>query len=128
MPTLNAALGCAQLEHLPRFVQQKRELALRYQEAFKGFDGLVIFHESDYASSNYWLNILLLDEKNAEARDLLLASTHQQGIMTRPAWTLMHKQPMYKDCPRMDLSIAENLAERIINLPSSAFLAQNIKI
>jgi perosamine synthetase len=32
--------------------------------------------------------------------------------------------PMYRDCPRMDLSTAESLARRIINLPSSARLAR----
>ena len=126
LPNLNAALGCAQLEHLSSFLKQKRSLADRYMEAFDGFEGLTIFREPDYACSNYWLNVLLLDEENVQLRDYLLDLTHQQGIMTRPAWTLMHKLPMYMDCPRMDLSTAEILERRIINLPSSAFLAQNI--
>jgi len=36
----------------------------------------------------------------------------------------MNKLEMYKDCPRMDLSIAENLGQRIINIPSSAYLGE----
>jgi perosamine synthetase len=122
MPNLNAALGCAQLEQLPHFLQKKRLLAQRYQQAFSGLAGIKIFQEPDYAASNYWLNVLLLDEVYNKERDRLLELTHQQGIMTRPAWSLMHKLPMYKDCPRMDLSTAESLERRIINLPSSAFL------
>ncbi len=123
MPNLNAALGCAQLEQLPHFIKKKRDLAQRYQQAFKSLEGIKIFHEPDYATSNYWLNVLLLDEAHMQERDHVLQLTHKNGIMTRPAWTLMHKLPMYAQCPLMDLSTAESLERRIINLPSSAFLA-----
>src|SRR6056297_2894471 len=34
MPALNAALGCAQLEQLPRFIEKKRRLAEYYRQAF----------------------------------------------------------------------------------------------
>lgn len=122
MPNINAALGCAQLEQLPEFLAKKRALALRYQEAFAGIEGVRVFKEADFARSNYWLNVLLLDNEYSGERDKLLELTNQQGIMTRPAWTLMHKLPMYKDCPRMNLACAEELEGRIINIPSSATL------
>jgi len=122
MPSINAALGCAQLEQLPGFIEKKRSLAARYQEAFADIEGVRIFKETGDARSNYWLNVLLLNEKYSAERDHLLELTHRRGIMTRPAWTLMHKLPMYKKCPRMDLSGAESLERRIINLPSSVFL------
>lgn len=122
MPNINAALGCAQLEQLPEFIEQKRSLAVRYQEAFADLKGVKAFKEAAFARSNYWLNVLLLDEEYSAARDTILELTNKLGIMTRPAWTLMHKLPMYQYCPRMDLSVAENLERRIINLPSSAFL------
>lgn len=122
MPDINAALGCAQLEKLPEFIEQKRALALRYQEAFAGIEGVKLFKEADFARSNYWLNVLLLDEEYSTARDTLLELTNQLGIMTRPAWTLIHKLPMYKDCPRMNLACANNLEGRLINIPSSAVL------
>ena len=122
MPNINAALGCAQLEQLPGFIKNKRHLANRYQEAFQDIAGISFFTEPDFARSNYWLNVLILDHENAGERDNILDLTNNAGIMTRPLWTLMHKLPMYKDCPRMDLSVAESLAQRIINIPSSAFL------
>ena len=37
----NAALGCAQLEQLPRFLKQKRRLAQTYADAFAHVDGLL---------------------------------------------------------------------------------------
>lgn len=122
MPNINAALGCAQLEQLPDFLARKRALAARYRDAFSKVPGVRFFTAPEFSRSNYWLNALILDRKCAAQRDELLAATHAAGIMTRPVWTLMHKLPMYRDCPRMDLTVAEDLEARIINIPSSAFL------
>ncbi len=124
MPNINAALGCAQLEQLPGFIEKKRNLARRYQEAFQDVPAIRFFTEPDFARSNYWLNVLVLNEEFACERDNLLESTNNAGIMTRPLWTLMHKLSMYQDYPRMDLSVAEDLERRIINIPSSACLGE----
>lgn len=124
MPNINAALGCAQLEQLPAFIKSKRALTIRYQKAFAEIEGVEVFKEASYARSNYWLNVLLLDEKHSHKRDTLLELSNNQGIMTRPAWTLMHKLPMYRNCPHMELSSSESLERRIINIPSSAFLGE----
>lgn len=126
MPALNAALGCAQLEQLPNFVTQKRALAVQYQSAFSSVAGVKFFTEPSFAKSNYWLNALVLDEGTSQHRDALLQSTNDLGIMTRPAWTLMHKLPMFCHCPKMDLSVAESLERRLINIPSSAHLGRLI--
>lgn len=124
MPSLNAALGCAQLEQLPGFVHRKRALAERYRRAFEGFAGARIFVEPEPARSNYWLNSLLLEPEHADALEPLLERTHAAGLKTRPAWTPMHRLPMYAGCPRMDLGGVESLASRILCLPSSARLAR----
>lgn len=124
MPNINAALGCAQLEQLEGFIARKRILAGHYQKALQDFPGIKLFTEPVFARSNYWLNVLILDKENAGQRDNLLELTNEAGIMTRPLWTLMHKLTIYKDCPRMDLSVAEDLEERIINIPSSACLGE----
>ena len=124
LPNINAALGCAQMEELPGFIASKRVLATRYADAFDGIAGLRFFVEPDFASSNYWLNVLLLDEPDLAARDAILQATNDAGLMTRPAWTLMHRLPMYENCPRMDLRVAESLEARLINLPSSPKLGQ----
>jgi perosamine synthetase len=122
LPNINAALGCAQLEQLSGFIKKKRNLAEKYREAFAGIGGARFFVEPDFATSNYWLNVLLLDGIFSNQRDFLLEMTNNNGILTRPAWTLMHRLPMFEHCPRMDLKIAEDLEDRIINLPSSVFL------
>lgn len=114
LPNLNAALGCAQVEQLPGFIGRKRNLAQRYQKTFADVPGVTVFKEAEFARSNYWLNALLLDEQCAAERNAILELTNAQGIMTRPAWILMNRLPMYKDCPQMDLSQAECLEKRCI--------------
>lgn len=124
LPNINAALGCAQLEQLPEFLTNKRNLAQRYAAAFEKINGIRFFTEPDFANSNYWLNALLLDEEVASQRDNVLALTNDAGIMTRPSWSLMHRLPMFADSPRMELPIAEAIEKRLINIPSSAFLGR----
>jgi len=122
MPALNAALGVAQLEQMDKFIENKRALALRYIEIFRDIKGVKVFEEPEYAESNYWLNALILDRGYENMRDELLQVTNDAGIMTRPIWTLMSKLKMFKECPKMDLSISESLEKRVINIPSGAWL------
>lgn len=122
MPNLNAALGCAQLEQLPNFLEHKRNLAARYQRALADVPGVRFVAEPENTRSNYWLCCLRVESGKVADRDALLTATNDAGVMTRPSWTLMHKLPMYAACPRMDLSTAELVEASLVNLPSSAFL------
>ena len=124
MPNLNAALGCAQLEQLPGFLADKRRLHGRYQAAFADIPGVQLIGEPSGSQSNYWLQALLLDEEVAAQRDEVLTATNDAGLMTRPAWALMHGLPMYRDTPRSPLPVAESLERRLINIPSSSFLSK----
>lgn len=119
MPNINAALGLAQLEQLPEKIEKKRRLSERYAEAFKDVEGVRFFVEPEFARSNYWLNAILLEDELSDCLEDLLDLTNRNGVMTRPVWTLLHKLPMFKNCPRMDLSMAESIESRLINIPSS---------
>jgi perosamine synthetase len=123
MPNLNAALGCAQLERLPDMMARKAELAGRYVRAFEGVEGVRLMRPREGASVNHWLNALILDRPDRAVRDGLLETLNEAGYQARPLWTLMHRLPMYADCPRDALPVAEGLEDRVINLPSSAALA-----
>jgi perosamine synthetase len=124
MPNLNAALGCAQLERLPDMLARKRQLAKRYQAAFQRIAGAEFLSEPDETESNYWLNAIVLLPDHAQRRDALLEVLNDAGYMSRPIWTLMHRLPMYRDCPRSDLTVAEDMETRVINLPSSPALVR----
>ncbi len=125
LPNINAALGCAQLEQLPHFIEQKRHLADAYRKTLSSIKGVQFFVEPEYARSNYWLNTLILNSSTFAERDLLLEAFHSKNIQARPAWQLMHTLSMYADCPRMDLTQAQQLELKIVNVPSSSFLREN---
>jgi perosamine synthetase len=119
MPNLNAALGCAQVGQFEGFVTAKRELATRYASAFAGLPGVALFVERAGTRANYWLQTLILDRDVAHQRDAILARTNDAGQMTRPVWELLTWLPMYRACPAMETPVANDLALRIVNLPSS---------
>ncbi len=122
LPNLNAALGCAQLEQLPAMLTAKRTLFQRYQSAIAQVKGVTLMVEPKHCISNYWLQTIVLDADHAHHRDGVLAATNEAGYMTRPSWALMHELVPYKNCPRMNLSTADSLSQRLINLPSSSYL------
>jgi perosamine synthetase len=125
MPNLNAALACAQLERLADFVERKRKLAGMYQQAFADVQGLSVFSEPENCRSNYWLNALLLTGADMNQRDKLLAALNEANLQSRPVWKPMHELPMYINCPRMELNITSELAQRIVNVPSGAGLIES---
>ena len=116
LPNLNAALGCAQMENLPKFLENKRSLALAYQKFF-GLINVEFVKEREGTVSNYWLNSIIL--KNREERDQFLTYTNSHGVMTRPIWTLMNKLPMYQHCQSSSLETAHWLEDRVVNIPST---------
>jgi len=86
-------------------------------------DGVRLMQEPFGCESNYWLQTLVLSGAIADQRDGILQAINDAGLMTRPAWRLMHQLAPYQECPRAPLPVAESLAQRLINLPSSAGLA-----
>jgi len=117
MPNLNAALGCAQLERLSDILASKRAVAMRYREFFKGSD-IHFISELPGTHANYWLNAIVLTDRCA--RDRFLEATNAAGVMTRPIWELMNRLSIYKNCFRDNLDNAVWLADRVVNIPSSA--------
>lgn len=124
LPNLNAALGCAQLEQLPKILAAKRNLFERYNGVFRGIRGVRLISEPESCKSNYWLQTIVLLDDSIEQRDAILKVTNEAKVMTRPAWTLLNELDPYKLCPSMNLDIAQSLSRRLINIPSSSGLGQ----
>ena len=115
MPNLNAALGCAQIEVLDTILANKRTIAKAYKTFFDA-EGMSFVTEKSNTKANYWLNALIFE--NSEERDVFLKETNANGVMTRPVWTLMNRLDMFKDCQTTDLTNAQWLEERVVNIPS----------
>ncbi len=117
MPNLNAALLVAQMEKLEQFLASKRKLTEEYANFFAQFDDIEFIREPKEAHSNYWLQAVML--QNNEEREAFLQYLNKHNVMTRPIWRLMSELEMFADCQKTDLSNAEYLQERVVNLPSS---------
>lgn len=121
LPNLNAALGCAQLEQLNEFVRIKRNLAERYSRFFAE-KGVPFVTEPAGATSNYWLNAIILDSR--EERDSFLRYTNDRGVMTRPIWRMMTELEMFKHCQHDGLENSLWLEDRVVNIPSSVPMSE----
>ena len=117
MPNINAALGCAQLENIDKFIESKRQVAAEYTELFKNVDGIDFFTEPENTFSNYWLNAVILKDKAAQ--QAFLQQTNDNGVMTRPIWELMNRLPMFEHCENDGLENTIWFADRVVNIPSS---------
>ena len=120
MPNLNAALLVAQLENLDSFLINKRKLAMTYKNFFSD-KGCQFFEEPLQSKSNYWLNIILLED--LKQRDLFLDEANSKGLMARPIWTLMNKLPMFKNSHNDGLVNARWFEEHAVNIPSSVVIS-----
>ena len=127
LPNINAALGCAQLERLPDMLKRKRRLAQAYAKSFSEITDIRFVQEPDGCRSNYWLNSIALSVPDELTLNALLTTVNDAGYQCRPVWKLMHRLPMYADCPRAPLPVAERLEKSLINLPSSATLGKENK-
>ncbi|NBU71821.1 MAG: LegC family aminotransferase [Bacteroidetes bacterium] len=124
---LNAALGCAQLEQLPVFLKAKRTLFKLYQNVFREIADVNLFCQPVRCQSNFWLQTLVLKCGRERQLEPTLAKLHKEKILVRPAWAPLHQLNPFRSFPRMDLQITENLAQRILNLPSSPSLADALR-
>ena len=120
MPNINAALGCAQLENLDNFIASKRQLAFEYAEYFKKVEDIQFFTEPEDTFSNYWLQAVILKDKDAQQE--FLQQTNDNGVMTRPIWELMNRLPMFEQCENDGLKNTIWYADRVVNIPSSVRL------
>lgn len=119
LTNIAAALGCAQMENIELLIHKKRDLSERYIEFFKDTE-YDFFCEPENCKSNYWLNAIIT--KDRKQRDEILEYTNKNGVMTRPVWELMNRLPMFSQCQTDSLENSIWLADRVVNIPSSAII------
>ncbi len=126
LTNIQVALGVAQLEQLPGFLERKGEIFHQYQNALKGVDGLSIADVPNYADNNHWMNVLQIDNAvYGEDRDSIMQRLEKNRIQTRPVWALNHLQKPYKDCQSYKIEQAEELVNNSLCLPSSTNLSDD---
>lgn len=126
LTNIQAALGVAQMEQLQGFLKRKKEIFKKYQPVINDVNGLSLADVPDYADSNHWMNVLLIDsEVYGEDREALMQRLEENSIQTRPVWALNHLQKPYRDCQNYRIERAEELVNNSICLPSSTNLTSD---
>jgi perosamine synthetase len=119
LTNLAAALGVAQLEQFPAFIEDKRATAAFYRAALAGRPGVSVFTEAPWARSTYWMASLLLEPRACPDVRALLRDLNADGIGARPFWRPLHLQPAFRDAQTYRLDVAERLYARGLSLPCS---------
>ena len=122
LTNIQAALGLAQLERLDEFIQIKRRNAGLYAEKLAQVPGITPAPEASWARNVYWMYSILVDKGYPLSRDALMAALKERGVDTRPFFHAIHTMPCHRRETR--LPVAEDLAARGINLPSSVKLTE----
>ena len=128
MTNLQAALGVAQLERLPSFIERKRAMGALYSELLGEASGLQLpLPQTDYAKNIYWVYGIVIDESlGFDAREAMRRLA-KVGVGTRPFFWPMHEQPVLRrmghfsdaHCP-----VAERIARRGFYIPSGLALTE----
>ena len=124
MPALNASLGVAQLGRINALLSSKARLSDAYKHAFGRAKFLKFFDRPTDSMSNHWLNAIILNESVANLRNDILCLLNNAGFGCRPVWHLLSDLPHFRYYPKMELTQSTSLANRIINIPSSAGLVE----
>ncbi|MFS2179680.1 aminotransferase class I/II-fold pyridoxal phosphate-dependent enzyme [Rhizobium pisi] len=122
MTNLQAAVGCAQMENLGRFVEVKRNIARKYREAFSDLAGIAPFPDPAYARSGHWFSGIVVNNRDPGQLADIRVRLREAGIDARPFWKPAHLQAPYVGAPRTEMTVCENLWQRIMTLPCSTGL------
>jgi perosamine synthetase len=124
LTNVQAALGIAQLERLPEFLETKRRIAGVYTEALKSLPGLSCMEHPPWGNSAFWLYTVVIDpsEFGLDSRQLMKA-LGQAGVESRPLWQPLHLSPALRGAFSDGCDTAEILAARCLSLPCSTGLS-----
>lgn len=119
MPNINAAIGVAQIKKLDKFLINKKKLFLKYNEKFRTLNNIDILNNQN---TNHWLINVSLNKNSKKLKNIILNDCNKAGYQIRPVWKLLNQLKHLKNFQSSETKNAENIAQRLISLPSSAFL------
>jgi perosamine synthetase len=124
LTNIQAAMGCAQMEYLPEFVEIKRKVAQSYALGLARVEGVTIMTEASYARSAFWLNTILIEkERYGQDSRALMKRLERRGIQARPLWQPLHESPAHSNASVVGGKVAIKLNRCALSLPSSVGLS-----
>lgn len=126
LTNIQAAMGCAQLEHLDEFVEAKRRIAGRYANELADVAGLSPMREAEWARSSFWMYTMKVDPlRYGRSSRELLALLETKKIQSRPLWQPMHKSPALAGSHTEPCPVAESVHAAGLSLPCSTNLTED---
>jgi dTDP-4-amino-4,6-dideoxygalactose transaminase len=122
MSNISAGIGLGQLTVLEKRVQQRRAIHEYYAQALSGVKAISFLPEPPDAFSNRWLSCLMLAPDQPVTPEQLRLALEKEGIEARPLWKPLHRQPLFADQPYYGSTVAENLFNQGLCLPSGSAL------
>jgi len=130
MSNICAGIGRGQMEVLDKHVVLRRSMNGFYVSLFQNINGVTVFKvpNADYFS-NYWLSSIVIDplQTNGKTSEELRLFLETLNIECRPLWKPMHLQPIFESSPYYGGTIAQNLFENGLCLPSGSNLTASDK-
>ncbi len=118
---LQCALGLSQLNKIDGFIQKRREIASRYNEAFAEIDEIVTPTEKDNVKAVYHIYVVKLRTEMLEvSRKEVFEALRAENIGVHVHYIPVHLHPYYRErfgYKRDDYPRAESYYERAITLP-----------
>lgn len=125
MSNICAGIGRGQMEVLDKHIALRRKMNDFYKELFKDIEGITVFDapNTDYVS-NHWLTAIVVDPEktNGITAEQIRLALEAGDVESRPLWKPMHLQPVFEAYPYYGKSIAQNLFEKGLCLPSGSNL------
>ena len=119
-----AAIGRGQLELLASHVESCRRNFDHYVEALADLPGVAFQPEASWGRPTRWLSALTFDPATFGAdREAVRSALAAENIEARPLWKPMHQQPAFEGCELVGGSVADDLFQRGLCLPSGSRLA-----
>ena len=126
LTAISAAMGLAQLEQMPMFVERKKRRYADYKKAVENIPGLSILNTPSYCDSNCWFYSLFINETEyGMNRDQLMNKFEEAKIQTRPIWHLNNHQKPYLDNQAYQIDKAQFYFDHILNIPCSVGLTDD---
>ena len=129
LTNLAAAVGVAQLERLDSFLEKKRRIAARYDEALAGLAGITLPPRPQWAEPSMWLYSILIDGEIAGiARSGVAAFLRDRGIESRPVWAPAHRMPFFSGAKRLGGAVGDRIFRDGLSLPCSVDLTDDEQV
>jgi dTDP-4-amino-4,6-dideoxygalactose transaminase len=123
MTNIAAAVGCAQMELLEKFVGVKRKIQKLYNVALENLPGVGVFPQPNWAEGTRWLSGIIM--ANVESAETLRFKLKKNSIDARPFWKPIHLQPMFTNSPTTAQPVSSEIWSRIVTLPCSTGLKES---